>query len=163
HEFIDYTMGWGSTILGYADERIQEAIGERLSTSPLAPFPDPIEMEVSEMIAEDFPSAEMVAFGKNGSDACTVAARLARIATGMPLSAVAGRASIFHAGFARTHYCPTFKAEIYSLAAAKAAIGIYRREPVAEWIWRTGNQLKKGIDALCRELTIPGVCQGPPF
>jgi 4-aminobutyrate aminotransferase-like enzyme len=82
HEFLDYTMGWGSTMLGYADDRIQRAIGECLATAPLAPFPDPLEMEVSEMIAADFPSAEMVAFGKNGSDVCTVAARLARIHTG---------------------------------------------------------------------------------
>ena len=79
HEFLDYTMGWGSTMLGYADERIQHAIAGCLDTSPLTPFPDPLEMEVSEMIAEDFPSVEMVAFGKNGSDVCTLAARLARI------------------------------------------------------------------------------------
>jgi glutamate-1-semialdehyde 2,1-aminomutase len=286
HEFLDYTMGWGSTMLGYADPRIQQAVSESVAaTAPLSPFPDPLEMEVSEMIAEDFPSAEMVAFGKNGSDVCTVAARLARIATGrrqilscgfhgwqdfavepkgelhkfrfndaagfralyerhradlaaimiepagpfispdeglagdadkgfldllaqaardagallvfdeiitgyrypgrsvqqatgvipdltclgkalasgMPLAAVAGRGSIFHAGFARTHYCPTFKAEIYSLAAARAAIDIYRREPVADYIWKTGTRLTAGIDDLCRELRVPGVCKGPPF
>jgi glutamate-1-semialdehyde 2,1-aminomutase len=285
HEFLDYTMGWGSTLLGYADDRIQRAIGECLATSPLAPFPDPLEMEVSEMIAQDFPSAEMVAFGKNGSDACTVAARLARattgrrqilscgfhgwqdftvepagelhtfrfndaagfralyerhrkdlaaimiepagpfispdeglagdadkgflemlaqaardagallvfdeiitgyrypgggvqqatgvipdltclgkaLASGMPLAAVAGRAAIFHAGFSRTHYCPTFKAEIYSLAAARAAIRIYRTEPIADRIWRTGVRLKSGIDALGRELGIQGACTGPAF
>src|SRR4029078_13499585 len=52
------------------------AIADGLGPAPRAPFPDPLEMEVSEMIAEDFPSAEMVAFGKNGSDVCTVAARL---------------------------------------------------------------------------------------
>ena len=34
------------------------------------------------MLTEDFPCAEMVVFGKNGSDACTVAARLARVHTG---------------------------------------------------------------------------------
>jgi glutamate-1-semialdehyde 2,1-aminomutase len=85
------------------------------------------------------------------------------LASGMPLAAVAGRRSIFHAGFARTHYCPTFKAEIYSLAAAKAAIGVYRSEPVADHIWRTGNRLKTGMDELCRELGIRGACKGPPF
>ena len=36
-------------------------------------------------MVEDFPSAEMVVFGKNGSDVCTVAARLARLVTGRRL------------------------------------------------------------------------------
>ena len=81
HQFVDYTMGWGATILGYADERIQRAIADRLDTAPLAPFPDPIEMDVTRMLLEDF-GGEMVLFGKNGSDICTIAARLARLATG---------------------------------------------------------------------------------
>ena len=34
------------------------------------------------MLTEDIPCAEMVVFGKNGSDVCTVAARLARVFTG---------------------------------------------------------------------------------
>jgi hypothetical protein len=50
----------------------------------------------------------------------------------MPLAAVAGRSSICHDGFTRAHYCPTFKAEIHSLAAARRAIQIYLAEPVAD-------------------------------
>ncbi|HEX6462999.1 MAG TPA: aminotransferase class III-fold pyridoxal phosphate-dependent enzyme [Vicinamibacterales bacterium] len=285
HEFLDYTSGWGSTILGYADDRIQTGIAERLATAPLAPFPDPLEMDVSEMIAADFPSAEMVVFGKNGSDACTVAARLARattghrqilscgfhgwqdfsveetgefhrfrfndadgfrriyeqfrsdlaaimiepagpfispdeglsgdphpaflallaqsardagallvfdeiitgyryrqhsvqratgivpdltclgkaLASGMPLAAVAGQARIFHDGFAKTHYCPTFKAEIYSLAAAKRAIEIYRTEPVGARIEQIGARLKAGMNRACADLALPAECRGPAF
>ena len=64
----------------------------------------------------------------------------------MPLAALARpRRAIFLAGFARTHYCPTFKGEIYSLAAAKAAIGIYRAEPVAEHIWTYGERLRAAL------------------
>jgi predicted aldo/keto reductase-like oxidoreductase len=81
-EYIDYTMGWGSTILGYADDRVQAAIRGVLDTAPVTPFPHPLEMEVSQLLVEDFAPAEMVVFGKNGSDVCTVAARLARLATG---------------------------------------------------------------------------------
>ena len=78
NEFLDYTMGWGSTILGHADDRIQAAIAQVLDTGAVLPSPHPLEMEVSRMLVEDFPSNEMVAFGKNGSDVCTIAARLAR-------------------------------------------------------------------------------------
>lgn len=47
HEFIDYTMGWGSTILGHADDRIQTAVRTALDTGAVLPFPHPVEMEVS--------------------------------------------------------------------------------------------------------------------
>ncbi|MFZ2053171.1 MAG: hypothetical protein WAU81_03140, partial [Candidatus Aminicenantales bacterium] len=53
--------------------------------------------------------------------------------------------------------------EIYSLAAAKAAIQIYRNEPVAEYIWRLGEKLRSGIDSLCRHFGISAECKGPPF
>jgi glutamate-1-semialdehyde 2,1-aminomutase len=296
-QYIDYTMSWGATILGHADDRIQAAIRDKLDSGALPPFPDPLEMTVTEMLIEDFPSAEMVVFGKNGSDACTVAARLARLATGkqtilscgfhgwqdfaldhfsfaesgipdrpgavfhkfgfndrddffrlfnahrddlaavmiepagpfggpergmggdadaaflgeiaeaargakalvifdeiitgyrypqnsvqkatgvvpdltclgkalasgMPLSAVAGAARIFHTAFARTHYCPTFKGEVYSFAAARAAIEIYRAEPVIDHIWRHGEQLRDGIHRLARDIGIAVECKGPPF
>jgi glutamate-1-semialdehyde 2,1-aminomutase len=42
----------------------------------------PSEVEVAELLVEMVPSAELVVFGKNGSDACTAAARVARAATG---------------------------------------------------------------------------------
>lgn len=296
-EYIDYTMGWGSTILGYADDRIQNAIKDMLHTAPLSPFPHPVEMEVSQMLVEDFPCAEMVVFGKNGSDICTVAARLSRLitgrkvilscgfhgwqdfclehfshadsgipdrseifihkfkfndkddffrlynqhrndlaavmiepsgpwggddighepdvdenflksvaqatkkagallifdeiitcyrypqgsvqkakgvipdlaclgkalASGMPLSALIGPAHIFYNGFFKTHYCPTFKGEIYSLAAARAAIQIYREEPVAQHIWDYGLRLQKSINSICNQIGLDAECKGPPF
>ncbi|MFC1701744.1 aminotransferase class III-fold pyridoxal phosphate-dependent enzyme, partial [Pseudomonadota bacterium] len=82
NEFIDYTMGWGSTILGHADDRIQQAIRATLDCGAVLPSPHPLEMEVSQMLVEDFSPHEMVAFGKNGSDVCSIAARLARVTTG---------------------------------------------------------------------------------
>lgn len=70
---------------------------------------------------------------------------------------------MFFDGFAKTHYCPTFKAEIYSLAAARAAIGIYRTEPVVEHIWRFGESLRQGLHDLCEETGVVAACTGPPF
>jgi len=68
-------MAWGSILLGYAHESVQQAIIEAVKqTSPMLPYPHPLEMEVTQMLCEDFPSAEMAIFGKNGSDVCTLAA-----------------------------------------------------------------------------------------
>lgn len=294
--YIDYIMAWGSTILGYADDRIRKAVGDVLEMPPLTPFPSYLEMDVARMLTEDIPCAEMVVFGKNGSDVCTVAARLARIHTGkrvilcsgyhgwqdfwvevegvgvtgvpdrpeplihrfrfndredffrlfnrfkgdlaavmlepsgpgesiqgpeqdadkgflntiaeaaqsvgallvfdeiitgyrypwggvqkatgvtpdlaclgkaigsgMPLAALVGKARIFERCMDRTHYGPTFKGEIYSFAAAKAAIEIYRTEPVAESIWNYGTRLKKEINRLCAGTGVNASCKGPPF
>jgi glutamate-1-semialdehyde 2,1-aminomutase len=295
-QYIDYIMGWGCALLGYAEERVQKAIREVLDSAAVVPFPHPLEIEVAHMLTEDIPCAEMVVFGKNGSDVCTVAARLARVFTGkktilysgyhgwqdfwaeqagfaasgvpdrperlihpfkfnhlsdfmglyqhyrddlaavvlepsgpgegiqgpvqdadrnflaaiaqaakeagalliydeiitgyrypsgsvqratgvipdltclgkalsagMPLSALVGQAHIFQRSMHNTHYGPTFRGEIYSFAAAKAAIHIYRNEPVAEHVWNYGTRLQQGINRLCQQLGVAAACVGPPF
>lgn len=290
--YIDYIMGWGCALLGYAEERIQQAVRAVLDSAAVVPFPHPLEIEVAALLTEDIPCAEMVVFGKNGSDVCTVAARLARaftgrktilcsgyhgwqdfwveqagfaatgvpdraeslihpfefnnlrdflrlyedhrndlaavmlepsappqslqdadpeflaaiahaahaagalliydeimtgyrypsgsvqratgvipdltclgkaLSAGMPLSALVGRAHIFRRSMDRTHYGPTFRGEVYSFAAAKAAISIYRDEPVAQYVWDYGSRLQQGINRLCQELGIAAACIGPPF
>lgn len=294
--YIDYVMGWGCSLLGYADQRVQSAIQEVLFTGAVTPFPYVLEMEIAQLLVEDFPSAEMVVFGKNGSDVCTIAARVARtytgkstilysgyhgwqdfwaermgfqatgiperpqpliygfqfndlddfnrlyqihkhdlaaimiepagpaqsiqghfqdadthflatlkesahsvgallifdeivtgyryptgsvqkatgiipdltclgkaIAAGMPLSALVGAASILRSSMSHVYYGPTFKSELYSFAAAKAAIQIYRTEPVADFIWDYGQRLSQGINRLCQDLEIDAKCWGPSF
>ncbi len=82
-EYLDYTMGGASALLGHAEPRVLAAIRRTLEeVGPLTQIPHPLETEVSRMLCEDFPCAEMVTFGKNGSDVCTVVARLARAFTG---------------------------------------------------------------------------------
>jgi glutamate-1-semialdehyde aminotransferase len=294
--YIDYVMGWGCALLGYAEPRVQEAVRRALGSSAIVPLPHRLEVEVAEMLTEDIPSAERVIFGKNGSDACTVAARVARVYTGrrvilycgyhgwqdwwveqvgfancgvperdtplllrfkfnnrddflrlyelhrhdlaaimlepsgpaegpqgdpqdadpaflkllsnsarnagallvfdevmtgfrypagsvqratgvipdltclgkalgagMPLSALAGNAAIMESAMHRTHYGPTFKGEIYSLAAARVALDIYRNEPVAQHVTDHGTRLRDGINRLCRELGMKARCVGPAF
>jgi glutamate-1-semialdehyde 2,1-aminomutase len=53
-------------------------------------LPHPLEAEVAELICEMVPCAEMVRFGKNGSDATAGAIRLARAYTGRDRVAVCG-------------------------------------------------------------------------
>jgi glutamate-1-semialdehyde 2,1-aminomutase/spore coat polysaccharide biosynthesis protein SpsF len=78
-EYIDYMMANGSALLGHADERVLAAIRAQMELcGPLLQLPNALEAEVARLLTEDIPCAEMVTFGKNGSDVCTVVARLAR-------------------------------------------------------------------------------------
>lgn len=294
-KYIDYIMGWGSALLGYAEPRVQDAVSKTLGTAALASLPYQIEFDVARLLVENIPCAEMVAFGKNGSDVCTLAVRLARISTGkkhilfsgyhgwqdwyveqmgfestgvpqregllthrfdfnktesfmslvdqhkddiaavmlepsgpveaagpagdidheflqnlsseckrigalliydeiitgfrypgggiqhvsgvvpdlacfgkalsngMPLSALVGKEKIIKNNMGKVYYGPTFKGEMYSLAAAREALKIYRDEPVADHVWDYGTRLKREIDGLCKDLAINGKCLGTPF
>jgi glutamate-1-semialdehyde 2,1-aminomutase len=295
-QYIDYIMGWGCALLGYAPAVVQRAIAAELDSAAVVPFPHPREMQVARMLTEDIACAEMVVFGKNGSDACTVAARLARVFTGrrtllfsgyhgwqdwwmeqlgfaasgvpeypqrlihrfrfndladfrrlfeqhradlagvmlepagpvegtqgpshdadaaflaavgnltreagglliydeimtgfrypggsvqaatgvvpdltclgkalgggLSLSALVGRARIMERAMRPASYAPTFKGEVYPFAAACAALEIYRREPVAEHVWRFGQRLQEGMTSLAVDHGVAATSVGPPF
>lgn len=83
--YVDYLMGWGSALLGHADERIQRAVGAALSSGGIPTLTHPWMPEVAERLRALFPGAEAATFGKNGSDVCTAAVRLARVFKGRPV------------------------------------------------------------------------------
>ncbi len=295
--YIDYTMGWGCALLGYGHDLVEAAVRRVMACGPTLPLPHRLEMELSEDICEKMgiSCAEAITFGKNGSDVCTLAVRLARVATGRKTVIVCGyhgwqdwyaetlgfagagvperdpplviRAShddqqhlldaIFeHAGdlaavilepsgaaggkrmvgedvnaawlnsiavetrragallvfdeiitgfrypggsvqqafgivpdltcfgkalgngfpvsalvgtrqtmslMSQTFYGPTFKGELYSLAAARAALSIYRSEPVADHVWQYGTRLREEIGLICQRLGVNAELAGPPF
>jgi len=80
--YIDYGMGLGPFILGYGDPDVDTAIQAQLKDGTMFTLPHPLEIEVAKLITEVIPCAEMVRFGKNGSDATTGAVKLARAYTG---------------------------------------------------------------------------------
>jgi len=85
------------------------------------------------------------------------------LASGMPLSALIGPYRVFLPHFHKAHFNATFKGEIYSLAAARAALRIYRDEPVADAIWSYGDRLRTGIHEICGQTGVAGAMTGPPF
>ncbi|MEM9266409.1 MAG: aminotransferase class III-fold pyridoxal phosphate-dependent enzyme [Cyanobacteria bacterium P01_F01_bin.13] len=85
HEYIDYVCGWGACLLGYADPRIAKAVSQSLQLQSLTTLPNQQELELTGVLCNLFPSAEMVLYGKNGSDVCTAAVRLARAFTHRPI------------------------------------------------------------------------------
>lgn len=82
NEFVDYIMGLGPVTVGYADERVNRTVREQLEEGVLLSQPHPKEVELSERLCDLIPAAEMVRFGKNGSDVTSAAVRLARAYTG---------------------------------------------------------------------------------
>jgi glutamate-1-semialdehyde aminotransferase len=295
-EYIDYLMGWGCALLGYANERIQRAVAEALPSGAMLTLTHELMPEVGEMLCDMFPGASAATFGKNGSDVCTAAVRLARAHTGrpmilfcgyhgwqdwyverlgfdatgvparddsliaqfefnnldqveqllrvhrgrvaaimlepagplegsngpikdvdpnflkevaglavkegallifdeimsgfryrggsvqhatgvvpdltclgkaltagMPLSALIGRREIFHSSIGRIHYEPTFKGDMYALAAAREALTIYREQDVPARIWAFGNRLRDTVNQLCEDLGVAAKVIGPPY
>lgn len=90
NEYIDFINSLASVTLGYQDPDVTRAVREQLELGVIFSLPHTIEAEVAELICELVPCAEMVRFGKNGSDATAGAVRLARAYTGQDRVAVCG-------------------------------------------------------------------------
>jgi glutamate-1-semialdehyde 2,1-aminomutase len=91
NEYIDFVSSLASITLGYQDPDVNRAVRAQLDDSGVIfSLPHPLETEVAEMLCEMVPCAEMVRFGKNGSDATAGAIRVARAFTGRDRVAVCG-------------------------------------------------------------------------
>lgn len=90
NSYVDYVMGLLPIVLGYADPDVDAAIIAQLERGTIASFATTLEAELAERLVSLIPCAEMVRFGKNGSDATTAAIRLARAHTGRDLILASG-------------------------------------------------------------------------
>jgi glutamate-1-semialdehyde 2,1-aminomutase len=90
NEYIDFVNSLASVTLGYQDPDVTKAVRDQLELGVIFSLPHPLETEVAEMICKLVPCAEMVRFGKNGSDATSGAIRLARAFTERDHVAVCG-------------------------------------------------------------------------
>jgi len=82
HEYIDFINGLCSVTLGYSDPDVNAAVAAQIEDGTIYSLSHPLETEVAELLCDVIPSAEMVRFGKNGSDATAGAVRIARAFTG---------------------------------------------------------------------------------
>lgn len=88
--YIDYVLGLLPVVLGYRDPDVDAAIRAQLDKGISFSLATALEAELAERLVDLIPCAEMVRFGKNGSDATTAAIRLARAHTGRDKIAVCG-------------------------------------------------------------------------
>lgn len=90
NQYIDFISGLLPVILGYQYKAVDEAITKQLKKGITFSLPSPLEYELAQLLIKHIPCAEMVRFGKNGSDVTTGAVRLARAVTGRDHVAVCG-------------------------------------------------------------------------
>ena len=88
NEYVEFGSGLRSNLLGHGFEPVVRAARRWMGEGVNFVRPHRLEMEAAERLADLIPSAEMVKFGLNGSDATTAAVRLARAYTGRDLVAV---------------------------------------------------------------------------
>lgn len=75
-EYIDLSMGLGAVTLGHCHKEVDDYVKEAPFICPS--LPHPLEGVLAEKLCEIIPCAEMVKYGKNGSDVTSAAVRLAR-------------------------------------------------------------------------------------
>lgn len=88
NEYIEFGSGLRSNVLGHGYEPVVRAARGWLAEGVNFVRPHRMELEAAERFTALIPSADMVKFGLNGSDATTAAVRLARAYTGRDMVAV---------------------------------------------------------------------------
>ena len=83
-------MGVGTNILGYAHPKVDEAVRRVVDKGALSTLNAPEEVALADRLCELHPWAEMARFTRSGGEACAVAVRIARAASGKDAVAFCG-------------------------------------------------------------------------
>ena len=81
NEYIDYVGSWGPAILGHAPEVVIDAVCEAASRGLSFGIPNPLEVDLAELICNWMPSIEKVRMVNSGTEATMSCIRLARAFT----------------------------------------------------------------------------------
>lgn len=82
NEYIDYRLGYGPAILGFADDRVDDAARAGMEVGGVFALATELEYEVANRISNMVPAAELVRFSNSGTEAVMAALRIARGYTG---------------------------------------------------------------------------------
>jgi glutamate-1-semialdehyde 2,1-aminomutase len=81
-EYLDYVGSWGPAILGHAPKVVVDAVRETATRGLSFGVPNPLEVEMAELICDWVPSIEKVRMVNSGTEATMSCIRLARAFTG---------------------------------------------------------------------------------
>lgn len=81
-EYIDYVGSWGPTILGHSPKVVVEAVRDAATRGLSFGIPNPLEVEMAELICDWVPSIEKVRLVNSGTEATMSSIRIARAFTG---------------------------------------------------------------------------------
>jgi len=91
NHFYDFAqMGVGSCILGYSDDDVNAAVIRCVQEGSMSTLNSYEEVELAERLISLHPWSEKVRFGRSGGEACAIAVRIARAASGKSLVAFCG-------------------------------------------------------------------------
>lgn len=82
HEFVDYVLGWGPTLLGHCHPAVTQAVCAQADQGETFGAQHHLEYEVAEAILDHFAWAERLVYSNTGTEAVQVALRLSRAFTG---------------------------------------------------------------------------------
>jgi len=81
NEYLDYVGSWGPAILGHAPKVVVDAVRDAAARGLSFGIPNPLEVEMAELICEWMPSIEKVRMVNSGTEATMSCIRLARAFT----------------------------------------------------------------------------------
>ena len=81
NEYIDYVGSWGPAVLGHAPKIVVDAVREAATSGLSFGIPNPLEVEMAELICDWMPSIEKVRMVNSGTEATMSCIRLARAFT----------------------------------------------------------------------------------
>jgi len=82
--FLDFTMGWGSVLLGHAHPAVVDAVRRQAAQGSNFAYVSTPALELAEELRRAVPCAERLRFCASGTEATAYAVRLARACTGRP-------------------------------------------------------------------------------
>ena len=82
NEYVDYMCGFGPMILGYNHPGVESAALGQQRLGQAVSVASPVMVELAELLVERIDGADWALFGKNGTDATSLAVMIARAATG---------------------------------------------------------------------------------
>ena len=82
NRYVDYVGSWGPMIAGHAHPKVLDAVERTMRRGLSFGVPNPLEVEMGEVLTSIVPSCEMVRMVNSGTEATLSAIRVARGATG---------------------------------------------------------------------------------
>ena len=106
NEYVEYGSGLRANLLGHGFAPLLHAVQTEMIHGISFARPHRLELEAAKRFIDLIPSAEMVKFGLNGSDATTAAVRLARAYTGREHGrGMPGSPILFNRRLVHWHHC----------------------------------------------------------
>jgi glutamate-1-semialdehyde aminotransferase len=90
NKYIDLVNSLAAVTVGYRNRAIDGMVRKQMKKGTIFSLPGKLEAEVAELVIKTVPSAELVRFAKNGSDATAAAIRLSRAYTNRDEIAICG-------------------------------------------------------------------------